>query len=233
MGRAIEEIQKTHPAVNIGAVGLGAGTLAAYARPSDTIDFWDIDPKAIRIARDFFTFVPDSRGKIHIQQSDGRKGLEASSTDYDLIVIDAFCGDAIPPHLLTREALATYFKRLEKRQGILVIHTSNRYSTLFPIVAATAHTMRWSTLNVFTEISQTTSDRDWDADGRVSQYLLLCRPTQVKLVASWLPAEEDNGRVKRTVTPYDPLPPGRAVVWTDDRHAALDALDLRRYLLGK
>lgn len=234
VGRSIEELQKRHPSIRIGAVGLGAGTLAAYARPTDTVDFWDIDPKAIRVARDFFTYVPDARGQIHITQADGRKGLEASKDDYDLIVIDAFSGDAIPAHLLTREALAVYFSHLEKRQGILAIHSSNRYSTLFPIVGATAYdSLRWSTLSVLTEISSTTPTRDWDADGRASQYLLLCRPNQVKEVASWVPAEEDNGRVKRTVTEYDPLPPGRAVAWTDDRHAALDALDLRRYLFGK
>jgi hypothetical protein len=55
----------------------------------------------------------------------------------------------------------------------------------------------------------------------------------LKDVASWVPAEEDGGRVKRTVMEYEPLPPGRAVIWTDDRHAALDALDLRRYLFGR
>jgi hypothetical protein len=234
VGRTIEELQRKFPSIKIGVVGLGAGTLAAYTRPEDTIDFWDIDPKAIRVARDFFTYVPDARGQVHLQQADGRKGLEASTTDYDVIVIDAFCGDAIPAHLLTREAFAVYFRRLERRQGILVIHASNRYSTLFPIVGATAYNMfRWSTFNVLTEIASTTADRDWDADGRGSQYLIVCRPGQSQEVARWLPEEEDNGRVKRTVTPYDPQPPGRAIIWSDDRHAALDALDLSRYIMGK
>jgi hypothetical protein len=165
---------------------------------------------------------------------DGRKGLEASTDDYDVIVIDAFCGDAVPAHLLTREALAIYLRRLEKRQGILVIHSSNRYSNFFPIVGATAHTMlRWSTLSVLTEISSTTPTRDWDADGRGSQYLILCRPGQLNEVTSWLPEQEDNGRVKRTVIAYSPLPPGRATIWSDDRQATLDALDLKRYLVGK
>jgi len=235
IGRTIEELQKKHPSINIGSIGLGAGTLAAYVRPGDTADFWDIDPKAIGVARDFFTYVPDAqaRGKVNIVQSDGRKGLEASTTDYDVILVDAFCGDAIPPHLLTREALAVYFHRLEKRQGLLVIHASNRYSTLLPVVGDTAHTLRWSTLNVFTEIAQTTANRDWDADGRGSQYFVLCRPEQLQDVMSWVPLDEDNGRVKRSVTVYQPLPPGRAVIWTDDRHAAIDALELRRYLTGK
>ncbi len=126
-----------------------------------------------------------------------------------------------------------YFRRLEKRQGLLVIHTSNRYSTLTPVVGATAHTLGWSTLSVFTEISKTTPDLDWDADGRITQYLIVCRHWQLKPVLDWLPAEEDDARVKRTLKAYDPVPPGRAVIWTDDRHAALDALDLRRYLSGR
>lgn len=233
VGRVIEELQKRQSSLNIGAVGLGAGTLAAYARPEDAIDFWDIDPKVIRVARDFFTFLPDSRGKIHVQEQDGRKGLESSPTEYDLIVIDAFSGDAIPPHLLTREALALYFHHLERRQGLLVVHTSNRYSKLFPIVAATAHTLGWTCLSVLTDISATTPDRDWDADGRPNQYLVLCPPNQLDEVMKWVPEAEDDGRVRRTVMSYEPLPPGRAVIWTDDRHSALDALEIGRYLAGR
>ncbi|HTB81626.1 MAG TPA: fused MFS/spermidine synthase [Opitutaceae bacterium] len=231
VGRMIEELQKAHPSFRMSVVGLGAGTLAAYARPGDSIDFWDIDPKAIRIARDFFTYISDSRGQINIQQRDGRKGLEASHTDYDLIVIDAFTGDGIPAHLLTREALAAYFSRLDNRHGLLAIHATNRYSTLFPIIGATAHSLGWSALNVFTEISSTAETRDWDATN--TQYILLCRPEQLARITAWLPAEEDDGRVKRTLTEYAPEPPGSTIVWTDERHAALDALDLRRYLFGQ
>jgi hypothetical protein len=228
IGRVIAQQQKARPAISIAVVGLGAGTLAAYARPADTVDFWDIDPKAIRIARDFFTFVSDSPGQIHIKQADGRKGLEASATDYDVIVIDAYCGDGIPAHLITREAMATYFTRLEKRQGVLAIHATNRYSTIFPIVGATAQSLGWSSVKVSTHITKTTETRDWDCTD--TQYILVCRPTQIKQVISWMPLEEDDGRVTQILVPYDFLPPGEAVVWTDDRHAAIDSLDLRAYL---
>jgi len=230
VGRSIEQLQKTRPSIKMGVIGLGAGTLAAYARPADTVDFWDIDPKAIRIARDYFTFITDSPGTVHITQSDGRKGLETTKTDYDLIVVDAFSGDAIPPHLLTREALGVYFKRLESRQGILAIHATNRYNNIFPIIASTAHTLGWSALKVVTDISSTTDTRDWDCVN--TQYILLVPPNRIAAVASWLPAEEDDGRVKRTVTQYDPLPPGRSILWTDDRHATLDSLALGKYLHG-
>ena len=227
VGRVIAETQKANPAVTIGVIGLGAGTLAAYARPADTFDFWDIDPQSERIARDFFSFVSDSPGRIHIKQADGRKGLEASPTNYDVIVLDALSGDAMPAHLLTREALAIYFARLQKREGVLVVHSTNRYGTVFPIVGATAQALGWSSLEVTTH-SETS---DWDFVD--TKYILAFRPAQLSQVLAWLPAEEDEGRLKRTVNLFDPRPPGETVVWTDDRHAALDALDLPGYLLGK
>ena len=163
-GRIIEETRNANPSMHLGVIGLGAGTLAAYGRPADQIDFWDIDPKAVRIAREFFTFLADSPAKISIIQTDGRKGLEQSKSDFDLLVVDAFCGDAIPAHLLTREAFATYFQRLEKRQGLLIVHASNRYSTVFPIIAATARSLGWSAVNVLTEITGPAAARDWDRD---------------------------------------------------------------------
>jgi spermidine synthase len=215
----------------VGVVGLGAGTLAAYARPADRVDFWDIDPKAIRIARDFFTFVSDSPGQIRITRTDGRKGLEASHVDYDVIVIDAFTGDGIPAHLLTRQALATYFSRLANRHGVLLIHATNRYSTIFPIVGATAHTLNWASFKVTTKISKTTETRDWDF--AETQYIVVCQPLQLERNVAWFSAEEDAGRVTRAVSVYDPPAPGDAVVWTDDRHAAIDSMDLRSYLFGK
>jgi hypothetical protein len=107
IGRVIETLQATRPAINVGVIGLGAGTLAAYARKPDAMDFWDIDPKSIRVARENFTFVAESPGKIDLILRDGRKALEETKTDYDLIVVDAFTGDGIPSHLLTREAMAS------------------------------------------------------------------------------------------------------------------------------
>jgi len=231
IGRVISETQKQKPATHTAVVGLGAGTLAAYARTNDAVDFWGIDPKAAHIARDYFTFINESRGRIRLLETDGRKGLETSTTDYDLIVIDAFTGDAVPPHLLTREALAIYTKRLEKRHGLLAIHVSSRYQTLFPVIADTAHTLGLSALRVVTDITHTAETKDWDCTS--SQYIVVGYAQQIHETLGWLPAEEDDGRVRRTVTIYDPLPPGQAVVWTDERNAALDALNLKNYLNGK
>ena len=231
IGRVITETQKQKSSITTAVVGLGAGTLAAYARSTDAVDFWDIDPKATLLARDYFTFINESRGRIRLLETDGRKGLEISQTDYDLIVIDAFTGDAVPPHLLTREALGIYAKRLEKREGLLAIHVSSRYQTLFPVIAATAHTLGLHSLRVVTDIAHTTETKDWDCTS--SQYILVGPARQIHEALPWLPSEEDDGRVRRTVTIYDPVPPGQAVIWTDERNAALDALNLQSYLHGK
>jgi hypothetical protein len=231
VGRVIEEAQRAQPSISIGVLGLGAGTIAAYARAPDNIDFWDIDPNAIRMARDYFTFIANSPGHVQVHEEDGRKGLERSRADYDVIVLDAYSGDGIPAHLLTREAMMMYFSKLEKRQGVLVVHATNRYSTLFPVVGTTANVLGWSSVKVATHIARTAAARDWDCTD--TEYILVCRPAQLKGLLAWFPAEEDDGRVSRTLTSYDPLPPGERMIWTDDRHAILDCLDLRRYLFGK
>ena len=158
-------------------------------------------------------------------------GLERSRADYDVIVLDAYSGDGIPAHLLTREALIAYFSKLQKRQGVLVVHATNRYSTLFPVVGGTANTLGWSSVKVATHITRTAEARDWDCTD--TEYILVCRPAQLKGLLGWFPTEEDDRRVSRTLTAYDPLPPGESMIWTDDRHAILDCLDLRRFLFGK
>lgn len=228
IGRVLEHLKSTRPAISVGVIGLGAGTLAAYARPEDTIDFWDIDPKSLRIARENFTYVAESPGKINLILRDGRKALEESKADYDLIVVDAFTGDGIPSHLLTREAIAVYFKRLERRNGLLVVQASNRYSNLFPVVEATARTLGRSSINVNTVIMDSTETRDWDPTR--TDYIVVGNLETMRGAAAWFPLEEDKGRVLRTLTTVNAPLIQRRLIWTDDRNAAIDAFGLNRFL---
>jgi len=228
IGRVIERLQAERPAMRVGVIGLGAGTLAAYARKDDFYDFWEIDPKVLRIAHDYFTFVADSAGKVDIVLRDGRKALEESRQDYDVLVVDAFTGDGVPAHLLTREAIALYQRRLAARSGLLVIHASTRYTKLFPVVEATARTSGNSTLDVVTDISASTTDRDWDPTH--TEYLIVCRPERVPAIATWFPAEEDKGRVKRAVTTIQSPLINSQLIWSDDRNAFIEALELNRFL---
>jgi spermidine synthase len=232
VGRVLERLHAARPSMNVGVIGLGAGTLAAYAHKDDTYDFWDIDSKAIRVARENFTFVAESQGKINLIQRDGRKALEESKTDYDVLVIDAFTGDGVPSHLLTREAMTVYFQRLAARNGLLVVHTSARYSKFFPVVDATARSLGRSAIGVGTDISaaiiEIGAERDWDPTH--TEYVIVCRPEQSNEIAAWFPEEEDKGRVKHQVTIATSPLVNRQLIWSDDRNASIDVLELGRFL---
>ncbi len=230
VGRTIERLQAKRGSMKVGVMGLGAGTLAAYARQPDIYDFWDIDPKAFHVARANFTFVAESAGKINLVEQDGRKALEDSKADYDLIVIDAFTGDGVPSHLLTSEAMALYFRRLAVRDGLLLVHASTRYSMLFPVVEATARSINLTAIDVITDISSDQPDRDWDPTH--TEYIVVCRPEQAKDIAAWFPVDEEKGRVKRLVRTADSPLYDPQYIWTDDRNAALDTLKLGQFLFS-
>ncbi|MBZ5589259.1 MAG: fused MFS/spermidine synthase [Acidobacteriia bacterium] len=117
----------------IAIVGLGAGTLAAYGRPGDTIRYYEINPEVAAVADSYFTFLSDCRQRgVHLDVvlGDGRLSLQREPANgLDILVVDAFTGDAIPVHLLTREAFALYFNCL-RREGVLAVHVSNRHLSL-------------------------------------------------------------------------------------------------------
>jgi SAM-dependent methyltransferase len=118
----------------VGVIGLGAGTLAAYGKPGDSFRFYEINPQVIQLARSSFTFLGDSLARIDVVPGDARLSLEREPPQrFDVLAVDAFSGDAIPVHLLTREAVALYLRHL-KPNGILAIHTSNTYLELAPVV---------------------------------------------------------------------------------------------------
>ena len=128
---------------NVAVVGLGAGALAAYAGNGVHMDVFEIDEAVIRIAEEprFFTYLEDAKARpgvtIRTAAVDGRLGLRAAAASYDLIVIDAFSSDAIPTHLITREAVAEYESRLAP-QGVLAFHISSRFFDLAPVLARIA-----------------------------------------------------------------------------------------------
>jgi hypothetical protein len=126
--------------IRFAVIGLGAGSLACRAEPGDTVHFYEIDPAMIRIARDpyLFSFLWLCRPVPSITLGDARLTLaEAPDGAYDLIVVDAFSSDAIPIHLLTREAMAMYKAKLTPH-GMVVMHISNRHLELASVVAGIA-----------------------------------------------------------------------------------------------
>jgi hypothetical protein len=137
-GRIFETFLARVPQARVGVVGLGAGSVAAYAGPGQQWTFYEIDPAVERTARAWFTYLDNCKGKVNVVLGDGRLGIErARDREFDLLVFDAFSSDAIPVHLLTREALKIYLAKLDG-SGLLAFHISSRYLVLQPILATLA-----------------------------------------------------------------------------------------------
>ena len=118
----------------IGILGLGCGTLAAYGRPGDTIRIYEINPLVLDIARSEFTYLGDTPARVETVLGDGRLSLEREpSQQFDVLVMDAFSGDSVPVHLITREAFQTYLRHL-KPGGILAVNISNKHLDLRPVM---------------------------------------------------------------------------------------------------
>jgi SAM-dependent methyltransferase len=133
IGMAIQEAQK-RPNLRVAVIGLGTGSLAAYGRAGDVYRYYEINPAVIDIARKQFTYLRDTKAKVEIALGDARISLEREQpNNFDVMAVDAFSSDAIPVHLLTREAFAVYFRHL-KPEGVLVVHISNKYLDLGPVV---------------------------------------------------------------------------------------------------
>src|SRR5579871_4062540 len=125
VGLAIAERRSAGGALTIGMIGLGAGTLVSYGRAGDTVHIYEINPLVRRIAERYFTYLTDSRAKLVFSMGDARLSLENEPPQrFDVLAVDAFSSDAIPVHLLTLEAFATYFRHM-KPDGILAVHISN------------------------------------------------------------------------------------------------------------
>jgi hypothetical protein len=138
IGLTIQSLQMSGP-MHVGMIGLGAGTITAYARPIDRYSIYDINPLVVKIARTQFSFLTDCMAPHEVVLGDARLSLENELASgrprrFDVLAVDAFSGDAIPVHLLTREAFSLYWRHLNP-DGVLAVHVSNRYLYLGPVVA--------------------------------------------------------------------------------------------------
>jgi hypothetical protein len=123
----------------VGVVGLGTGSLAAYGKSGDSFRFYEINPQVVHIASTSFSYLRDTPATTEVVMGDARLSLESeSSQQFDVLALDAFSGDAIPVHLLTKQAFTLYLRHL-KPDGILAFHTSNTYLDLAPVVQLLAN----------------------------------------------------------------------------------------------
>jgi SAM-dependent methyltransferase len=122
----------------VGILGLGAGALAPYGMAGDTFRIYEINPLVLDLAQSEFTYLKDTPAKVEVALGDGRLTLEREpSQQFDLLVMDAFSGDSVPVHLITREAFQTYFRHL-RPGGMLAVNISNRYLNLEPVMERAA-----------------------------------------------------------------------------------------------
>jgi hypothetical protein len=155
---------------NIGAIGLGTGSLACYGRPGQNWTFYEIDPAMEKIARDpeLFTFLEDCPGEHEVVLGDARLSLQdVPDGHFGVLVVDAFNSDSIPVHLITREAIQLYMNKLTP-DGILVVHISNRYLDLRPVLGNLAWDLGLSALygsnpNTLEHLAQGKSASHWVA----------------------------------------------------------------------
>jgi SAM-dependent methyltransferase len=144
---SLREMQPKKP-LKVGVIGLGAGVIAAWMKPGDELVFYEISPRVIDIARREFTFLKDTPAKSEVVLGDGRLSLEREAPrQYDVMGIDAFSGDSIPMHLVTREAMAIYLKHL-KPDGVIVFQATNRFIDLLPVVKGLAAEFGLQAVNV-------------------------------------------------------------------------------------
>jgi hypothetical protein len=149
-GRVFASLREMEPKtpLNVGVIGLGAGVIAAWMKPGDTLVFYEISPRVADIARREFTFLADTPAKTELVMGDGRLSLEREPPrGYDVLGIDAFSGDSIPMHLITREAMALYVRHL-KPDGVIVFQATNRYIDLLPVVKRLAAEAGMEAVNV-------------------------------------------------------------------------------------
>ena len=215
------------PKASIGIVGLGTGTLACYRRPGQSWQFFEIDPLVIEIARErkIFSFLEKCAPDVPITLGDARLTLATvPEGKFDILALDAFSSDSIPLHLLTKEAFATYRKAL-KPDGLLLVHISNRYIDLNPVVAAEAKANGWSAALRHDSPTEQLINRG----NRASQWIALSRDP-AKLA-------ELTGRVDKVKSRYYNSEqwlqldaPGETNPWTDDYASVLPHLSLWKTL---
>jgi hypothetical protein len=163
---------RDHPPrpIRVGVAGLGIGTLAAFSRPGDYFRFYEINPDVIRLAQGsgaYFTYLRDSPGAVDVVLGDARLSLEqeairGEAQKFDVLVLDAFSGDAIPVHLLTREAFSLYRKHLRSEDSIIAVHITNRNLDLGPVVAGIARELRLSSVRIYRPwLGGYSSQTDW------------------------------------------------------------------------
>lgn len=193
----------------VGVIGLGVGTLAAYGQSGDLMVFYEINPLVEPIARNLFTYLRESAANVSVLTGDGRLALQqAQPQRFDVLAVDAFTGDAIPLHLLTREAMQVYQRQLAPG-GVIAFHVSNSYVDLAPEIARVAESE--------------------GLQARVVESFAV--PAEGAYRATWVLVSADSGFFEKPAVHAAAVPISRRPdlrVWTDDYSSLLPVMRLGR-----
>jgi spermidine synthase len=205
VGDVISAYRDTPLLDRVALVGMGVGTMAAYGEAGQRLDFYEIDPAVVDIARSEFGYVDRSAADVRVVLGDGRLSLQrAAAGTYGLVVLDAFSSDAIPAHLLTSEAMRTYRRALAPG-GLLAVHVTNRHLRLTPVVAAQAR--------VLGMVAVARRDDVADPPAAVSTWVVLARSpadlARLRTRPGWQRVRGDGTRA-----------------WTDDYSSLVQVLDV-------
>jgi hypothetical protein len=213
VGLALTTSSQAHPnGLRVGTIGLGAGTVATYARPNDVYRFYEINPAVIRLAQGaggYFTFLKDSPAHVEVVPGDARLSLEAEAArrdfqNFDVLIVDAFNGDALPVHLLTREAMKLYLSHLRDSDSVIAVNVSNQAVDLSAPVAALAKLYGMKAALIVTRVD-----------------------TGVIVPSSWILLTRGNSlNVPEIQSVEKPILAFRTnIVWTDDYSNVVSLLD--------
>jgi hypothetical protein len=206
VGRAIAALRaRDGAALSVGILGLGVGQLASYGRRGDSMRFYEINPLVVSLARGeggFFSVLRDSAASVEVVLGDARISLEQEAPwGFDLLVVDVFTGDSIPPHLLTREAFALYLRHVRAGRGVIAVHITNRYLNLEPVLASHA-AQRGLSMRVVRSIDRSGAPSVWG--------VLAAEPALFEAAAF------DSNEV----SPPEP----EVIDWSDEHHSLLPLL---------
>lgn len=192
------------PNRRVGLIGVGAGTLAVYGQPGDVYRFYEINPEVITVANREFSFLRDTPAKVDMVLGDARLSLEKEPPQqFDVLAVDAFSGDSVPVHLITREAMAVYLRHLAPG-GIVAFHVTNQFLSLAPVVQRIAAAQGLHAVLIHDEAE--------DSDLRRTDWVLVARDA----------AQLQQPAFRRNTVPIPDIPGLKT--WSDDFNNLFDVL---------
>jgi spermidine synthase len=201
----------------VALIGLGVGSIAAFAKPGERFTFFEIDRAVIKIAtnKQLFTFLSNSKAETRIIQGDGRVSIEQEpDKTYDILILDAFSSDSVPVHLLTTEAFNLYLNKL-RPDGIMLLHVSSRYFSMQNVIAATLSATK-SNLKIFYQEDEDINDEQRNEGKSVSAWMVAAQNQNVAGITEILTKDRK----------WQQLKPDNhnKCIWTDERSSIFDVL---------